>query len=129
MRWVLIVVVMFSSLSVVSQSFDVGSLVAPSSASQNLNGIVLDKENNKEPLAFATITVKETGESVLSEIDGSFSFQLKPGTYTLVYSFIGYQNLERIIDVESDSSTSHTEILKATKLNTDALAVVSNYLD
>ena len=35
--------------------------------------------------------MKETGEGVTSDFDGKYSFELDEGTYTLQFSFVGYE--------------------------------------
>ena len=44
-----------------------------------------------EPLAFASIEVKETRTGTISKEDGSFEMMLERGKYDLVISMIGYQ--------------------------------------
>ena len=53
------------------------------------NGVI-DGDFN-EPLPFANILLKETGEGVTSDFDGKYSFELEQGTYTLQFSFVGYE--------------------------------------
>ncbi|MEO8405796.1 MAG: DUF5686 and carboxypeptidase regulatory-like domain-containing protein [Chitinophagaceae bacterium] len=49
--------------------------------------------NNKlEPLAFASIHVKELQSGTVSHEDGSYELQLEEGKYDLVISMIGYKN-------------------------------------
>ena len=55
-----------------------------------ITGTVIDGDFN-EPLPFANILLKETGEGVTSDFDGKYSFELEQGTYTLQFSFVGYE--------------------------------------
>ena len=55
-----------------------------------ITGTVIDGDFN-EPLPFANILLKETGEGVTSDFDGKYSFELEEGTYTLQFSFVGYE--------------------------------------
>jgi len=126
MHNVLLLLFLFSFSVANSQSFETGSLVPNGSESNVIAGIVLDHENENNPLAFSTVSVMELGVSTLSDLDGSFKFHLKPGTYTLVYSFIGYQNSKRIIKVSRNGSLAiEPEILKATALKRNYLAMLS----
>jgi len=59
-----------------------------------ITGRVLDGEVNNEPLAFSSITIKETKETFKTNFDGIYSIQVSPGTYTLVFDFIGYEPQE-----------------------------------
>ena len=51
-----------------------------------------------EPLAFANILVKGTIKGTTSDFDGKYELELEAGTYTLVYSFVGY-NTQEISDI------------------------------
>tara|TARA_B100001175_G_C19506672_1_gene641269 strand:+ start:332 stop:3169 length:2838 start_codon:yes stop_codon:yes gene_type:complete len=55
-----------------------------------ITGTVIDGDFN-EPLPFANILLKETGEGVTSDFDGKYSFELEQGIYTLQFSFVGYE--------------------------------------
>ena len=51
-----------------------------------------------EPLAFGNVLVKGTTTGTTSDFDGKYELELDPGTYTLVFSFVGY-NTQEIVDV------------------------------
>lgn len=94
MRLLVTAVLFFFSTFLYSQSFEVGSFFSDSQKNTKIEGVVLDNEANNEPLAFASISVKNSGIEATTNIDGSFVLNLKPGTYTLVYCFIGYKTIE-----------------------------------
>ncbi len=56
-------------------------------------GTVIDGEFS-EPMAFANILVKGTTQGTTSDFDGKYEIDLEPGTYTLVFSFVGYTTVE-----------------------------------
>lgn len=58
-----------------------------------ISGKILDKEMNNEPLPFANILIKDSETGTTSDFDGNYSFYVKSGTYSLVFSFIGYETL------------------------------------
>ena len=70
------------------------SMMAVGQSKGTVSGIVLDKEVNNEPLPFANVYVKGTTQGVTTEFDGTYSLSLNPGTYTIVFSFIGYDTVE-----------------------------------
>lgn len=55
-----------------------------------VSGIVTN--NKLEPLAFASVEVKELKRGILSQADGSYSFKLEEGKYDLVVSMVGYSS-------------------------------------
>lgn len=59
--------------------------------------------NNKlEPLAFASIQVKELQTGILSKSDGSYELKLEAGKYDLVVSMVGYKSMVMTIIVNRD---------------------------
>ncbi len=80
-------------------------------------GSVIDGEYN-EPLAFANIIVKGASIGTTSDFDGKYTLDLEPGTYTLLYSFIGYDTQE-LTEV----------VVKANEVNTIDITLNTNTLD
>lgn len=68
-------------------------LVSLNSFSQSITGVVIDGEYN-EPLPFANVLIKGTQKGSTTDIDGKFQIKTEPGTYTVVFSFIGYSTKE-----------------------------------
>ena len=56
-------------------------------------GKVIDEEFN-ETMPFANVLVKGTNIGVTTDFDGNYSINVQPGTYTLVFSFVGYRTKE-----------------------------------
>jgi hypothetical protein len=59
-----------------------------------VTGLVLDKEYQDEPMAFANVTVKGTTRGTSTNENGKFTLSLDPGSYTIVIGFLGYKTLE-----------------------------------
>ncbi|MBT8181326.1 MAG: TonB-dependent receptor [Eudoraea sp.] len=58
-------------------------------------GKLTDKDYNDEPLAFANVVIKGTSTGITSDFDGLYELaNVSPGTYTIVYSFVGYETIE-----------------------------------
>lgn len=58
-------------------------------------GKLIDKEVNDEPLAFANVLIKGTTKGTTSDFDGLYQIaNVAPGTYTLVFSYLGYETIE-----------------------------------
>lgn len=68
-----------------------------------LNGYVRDASNGEELLG-VTVYVKELKNGVISNSYGFYSLTLEPGTYTIRYSFIGYQVVEQQVVLDKDIS-------------------------
>ena len=61
-------------------------------------GRILDANTN-ESLIGVNILLEETGQGTVTDIDGNYVVvNVRPGTYTLIFSYVGYQT-QRITDV------------------------------
>ena len=58
-----------------------------------ITGKVFDEELN-DVLPFANIAIKGTSIGTTSDFDGNYSIPLDPGTYSVVFSFVGYVDVE-----------------------------------
>ncbi|CAH8287245.1 TonB-dependent receptor [Mariniflexile fucanivorans] len=56
-----------------------------------ISGKIIDNEFN-DVLAFANVLVKGTIKGTTSDFDGNYTLELDPGTYTIIFSFIGYDS-------------------------------------
>lgn len=76
---------LFLTIAAFSYSQETGSMV----------GTLTDKDYNNEPLAVANIFIKDYNIGTTSDIDGLYSIEnLLIGSYTVVFSFIGYETVE-----------------------------------
>ncbi|WP_299825824.1 SusC/RagA family TonB-linked outer membrane protein [uncultured Pontibacter sp.] len=64
--------------------------------SRTITGKVTDASNN-QPLPGVTVVVKGTGAGTATSADGNYTLNVPEGGNTLVFSFIGYQTIERAI--------------------------------
>lgn len=90
-----------------------------------ITGIITDSEDNQEPLLFAKVTVKETGDKAMTDASGAFAFEhLKEGTYTLICSFMGYDTKEIKVKVNKGIREPLNVALTASTVSLDDLAMV-----
>lgn len=68
--------------------------VAMAQTKGTVKGTLTDKEMNNEPLSFANVVIKGTTIGVTTEMDGTYELKLDPGSYTIVFSFLGYKTVE-----------------------------------
>jgi TonB-dependent receptor len=88
--------------------FSVMSLAAVGQTKGSIVGLLTDKEFNNEPLAFANVIIKGQNTGTTSDFDGLYALEDLPvGTYTIIYSFVGYETEEiDNITVEQDKVTT-----------------------
>jgi hypothetical protein len=73
-----------------------------------LSGYIKDKKNG-EGLIGSTVYVEELKSGTNTNIYGFYSFSLEPGTYTITFSYIGYEPIVQKIDL-SESQTVNIEL-------------------
>lgn len=90
----------------------------------SIAGKITDKDFNNEPLAFANILIKGTTKGTTSDIDGLYEFKnLEPGSYTLVFSFIGYESQEIKVEVVADKVTTVNIPMGASAASLDEVVI------
>jgi iron complex outermembrane receptor protein len=66
-----------------------------------IRGRVTDSKG--DPLKGANVTVIETGKGVITGINGTYSISnIKPGTYSIRFSFIGYETQIHTVNLETE---------------------------
>jgi hypothetical protein len=68
-----------------------------------ISGYIEDSKTG-ETLIGATIFVEELKTGTASNVYGFYALSLAPGTYTLTFSYIGYQSLTKVILLDKDQT-------------------------
>ncbi len=76
-----------------------------------------------EPLIGVNILVKGTSQGTVTDIDGAYELELKEGTETLVFSFIGYANQEIAVNGQSTLDIALSEGLALSEAVVTALGI------
>ena len=79
----------------------------------NLNAQLTGKITNSkgEALSFASIYVQGTTNGTTSNLDGIYNFELSPGTYNVVYQYVGYK--PEVVEIKIGSTTLNKDIVLA----------------
>ncbi|TBX70660.1 TonB-dependent receptor [Flavobacterium silvisoli] len=99
MKFKLIVIFLF--LTVISLAQSKGTVT----------GILTDRELNNEPLPFANVLIKGTSRAVVTDETGKYTISIEPGTYTIQFSFLGYENIEEKIEVKAGETLTLNKAL------------------
>ena len=91
--------------------------------SNHISGIISDK--NGEPLPFASIYIKNTTYGVSSNAFGEYFIELESGNYTIIFSYIGFENEEKSINLTEKPKIINV-ILTENDLGLIEYEVVSN---
>lgn len=59
------------------------------------------KDELGKPMPYATIFVKQTGTGTTTNEDGYYEINLDSGRYEIVFQFLGYETLVRVVQIQS----------------------------
>lgn len=76
------------------------SLLSVSSFGGGIRGLI--KGDDGTPLANATIFVKQTGTGSASDLEGRYEVVLSPGSYDIIFQYLGYESIARKIEIGND---------------------------
>ena len=65
-----------------------------------LKGTITDGEMGGEPLFGATISVDNGAKGMASDFDGKYSLEVEPGEHEVKFSYIGYEDIVRKVNLE-----------------------------
>ena len=109
-------IILFMSISLTAQN-------------SGVRGTITDKTENNEPLPFAKIQVEGSTSGAQSGFDGAYQLKLKPGTYTILYSFSTYKVEKVEITVKENEFFTHNiglglgdEVIKEFTVKVDKVA-------
>lgn len=69
-----------------------------------VTGTVTDKEMNGEALPFANVFIKGTSIGATTDMEGKYTLSVPTGNQTIVFSFVGYQTVEKLITVKTNET-------------------------
>lgn len=107
------------------------SLLMPAFAQNGvISGIVIDKENG-ETLIGANVLVEGTMIGATTDLDGAFLIKgLQAGTYTLIFSYIGYNAVTvQNVDVVSGKTTKINMTMSPEAIGLDEVIVEARALE
>ncbi len=92
--------------------------------SSTISGKITD--SNSENMSFATVYVKNSTYGVAADLNGNYFLELKSGTYTLIYSFMGFQPVEKLVTIKPNEHIVVNVTLANTDVEIPVVEVVSN---
>jgi outer membrane receptor protein involved in Fe transport len=76
-----------------------------------ITGVLTDKDANNATLPFANAAIKGTTVGTTTDENGKYTFSIAEGKYTLVFSFLGYENVEVPITVKAGETITVNKAL------------------
>ncbi len=109
-------ILLFVFTAAIAQAQNPGTLV----------GKLTDKDFNNDPLPFANVLIKGTIKGTTSDFDGLYSIEnIEPGTYTIVFSFVGYETQEIEATIEAGKITEINVPLSASAASLDEVVITT----
>ena len=107
-------------------AFIISSVIA-NAQSGSISGTLQDGESEGQPLPFASIIIKGSTQGTTSDFDGNYIIEnVAPGTYTIEFSFVGYETTEIAgVQVNADSNTPLNTSLKASAAALDEVIITA----
>ena len=107
-------------------AFIISSVIA-NAQSGSISGTLQDGESEGQPLPFASIIIKGSTQGTTSDFDGNYIIEnVAPGTYTIEFSFVGYETTEIAgVQVNVDSNTPLNTSLKASSAELDEVIITA----
>lgn len=87
--------------------------LAFSQSKGTVTGTVTDKEMSGEALPFANVFIKGTSIGGTTDMDGKYILSVPTGNQTIVFSFVGYQTIEKQIVIKENETTTVNQELGA----------------
>ena len=78
-----------------------------------VKGMLTDGESNNDPLPFANIFIKGSTIGGTTDFDGNYTLTVEAGNHILVFSFVGYQTVEKNIIVKGNETLIINQKLSA----------------
>ncbi|MBK8506989.1 MAG: TonB-dependent receptor [Saprospiraceae bacterium] len=72
--------------------------IASLTAQSVISGTILD-QNTAEPLTFVNVAIAGTAIGTSSDLNGKYRLEISPGTYSLLFSYVGYVD-KSIVDID-----------------------------
>ncbi|MFN9112665.1 MAG: carboxypeptidase-like regulatory domain-containing protein, partial [Bacteroidota bacterium] len=66
-----------------------------------ITGVLTDKDANNATLPFANAAIKGTNIGTTADQSGKYTLTVPAGNHTIVFSFLGYENVEVSVSVKA----------------------------
>ena len=108
--------------------FIFGLLFTMISFAQNtakISGVITDKDS-KQPISFASISLKGLQVNAESDLTGNYELLTKPGTYTVVYAFVGYKTFEKEVTIAENETVNLNISLQENSTSIEGIVITGS---
>ena len=93
---------------------------------QGIKGTIRDNEGN--PMPFASIYVKEIGTGTSSNLEGNYELSLEPGNYQVTFQFMGYKTQVKTVSI-GDGFVTEDIVMQPRVIELQSVEVLSKAED
>ena len=87
------------------------STIALAQSKGTITGVLTDKDANNATLPFANAAIKGTTVGTTTDENGKYTLSIAAGNYTLIFSFLGYENVEVPVTVKAGETITVNKAL------------------
>lgn len=101
--------------------------IAKNIYSSTVSGVISGSDSTV--LSYSNVYVKNSTYGVTADFNGNYFIELKAGTYTLVFNYLGYETQEKEITIGNNEKITLNVTLKLSDVQIFAVEVVANKVD
>ncbi|MGL4583061.1 MAG: carboxypeptidase-like regulatory domain-containing protein, partial [Flavobacterium sp.] len=83
----------------------------------------LTDETTLDPLAYATVVIKNSTNGVNTDLDGNYSISVEAGTYTIQFQYMGYITQEKTITLAKKETKTINVALASEHIELEGVVV------
>ena len=88
-----------------------------------VTGTVTDKDMNNETLPFASVAIKGTNIGTNTDENGNYTLKIPAGSHTLVFGFLGYENIEVPITIAAGETKTISRAMSSTSVQLNDVVI------
>jgi outer membrane receptor protein involved in Fe transport len=105
----------------------ISSQILSAQSNGTLKGLLTDKEMNNESLPFVNVLIKGTNIGTTTDFDGKYEIKVPEGNHIVVFSFLGYQTIEKPFSIKEGETLTINQLMSAEEgVSLDEIIVKSN---
>ncbi len=94
--------------------------------SGSISGVITDKDFNNEPLAYASVGIKDSTIGMITDENGNFNLKVDEGNHVLVISYMGYETAEIPVTIKSNETVRINQTLSSNSVKVEDVVITTS---